>query len=283
MNTQATQAAQSTIDIERAVHFAAIDLPTGIHMNYAEFGDSKGETVVFLHGLSDSWFSFSPVLEHLPPTYHVYMPDQRGHGNSTQPETGYAVADFADDAIVFMDALNLRRVTLVGHSLGSFVAQRVAARVPERVARLVLIGSATKVYTKDVAELGALFSALEDPVPEAVARDFQLSTLFNAVSPEFLNRVVSESMKLRAHVWRGVARDLLMSDETTKLEQLQVPTLVLWGEQDLIWSRAEQEALVGRIPVAELRTYPMTGHALHWEQPEQFARDLEAFINQNRS
>ena len=272
------QAAPQTIEVSSQVRFAAIHLTTGLYMQYAESGDSAEETIVFLHGLSDSWFSFSPVLEHLSPRYRILMPDLRGHGGSSQPESGYAVQDFANDVIAFMDALDLRRVTLIGHSMGSFIAQQVAVAVPERLSRLVLVGSATKVFTKDVGDLATLFGALEDPVPEEIARDFQTSTLFGQVSPDFLNSVVAESLKLRAHVWRGAARDFLTNDTPAALERIQAPTLILWGEQDLIWSRREQEALAARIPNAELVTYSLTGHALHWEQPEKFARDLEAFV-----
>lgn len=273
MNNQSTQST-----IEAQVRFAMTQLTTGINMHYAEYGDETGETLIFLHGLSDSWFSFSTVLEHLSPKYHVYMPDIRGHGNSSQPESSYALEDFADDVIAFVEALALQNITLIGHSLGSFVAQYAASMMPDKVARLVLIGSATKPFTEDMVEFQTLFSTFEDPVPEEALREFQTSTLYGAVSADFLNRVISESAKLRAHVWRETSQLLTGDGALFRLDKLVMPTLIVWGDQDTIWSRSEQDALVAHLPDAELRVYPQTGHALHWEQPEQFARDLIAFI-----
>ena len=71
---------------------------------------------------------------------------------------------------------------------------------------------------------------------------------------------------------------LMGADHAARLAGIQAPTLVLWGDRDGIFPRAEQELLVETIPDARLVVYPDTGHALHWERPERFARDLEEFI-----
>jgi non-heme chloroperoxidase len=278
MKMDAPTIKESTID-KVAVRFGMMQLATGIEMHYAEYGDPDGEPIVFLHGTSDSWFSFSPVLKYLSPKYHVYMLDQRGHGNSSKPEAGYKIADFAADAIAFIRALRLEQVTLIGHSMGSFIAQRVAVTAaPELAARLVLVDSATDPRTDDLMGFLEVVKALQDPVPEAFSRDFQMSTIYNALPDAFMSRVISESMKLPAYVWRAVFSDFLSSSTVSPFERIQVPTLVVWGDRDMIWSRAEQEALATGIPQAELHIYPETGHALHWERPEEFARQLEDFI-----
>lgn len=269
-----------TIEQYTGLRLSQINLSTGVRMHYAEFGDPAGVPIVFLHGTSDSWYSFSPVLDYLPVHYHVYMLDQRGHGDSSSPQTGYAMADFADDAIAFMQAMDLQRVTLIGHSMGSVIAQHVAVKAPDRVARLVLIGSTTNPYTDDLVELRNATYALTDPVPDAFAREFQVSTIYNPLPESFLNRIVAESLKLTAQVWQLAFTGMLADDAVAPLEQIQAATLILRGEKDSIWSFAEQESLLARIPDAELRVYLETGHALHWERPEQFTRDLEAFIAQ---
>ncbi len=279
MNTSSTK--EITIDkVVRVpqVYFANVQLSTGIDMHYAEYGDADGEPILFLHGFTDSWFSFSPVLEYLPPKYHVFMLDQRGHGNSSKPETGYEIGDFAADAIAFMKALKLEPVTLIGHSMGSFVAQRVAVTAPELLSRLILVGSAADPRTDDMTGFLEAVMALEDPVPEAFARDFQISTIYRELPDDFMLKVVSESMKLPALVWRLALSHILSSSVISPLDRIQMPTLVIWGDRDTIFSKAEQEVLTASIPQAELHVYEETGHALHWEQPEQFARQLEAFI-----
>jgi pimeloyl-ACP methyl ester carboxylesterase len=70
----------------------------------------------------------------------------------------------------------------------------------------------------------------------------------------------------------------LAYDGASVLPRIQAPTLLLWGDRDAVFSRAQQERLLALLPDATLRVYPETGHALHWEQPERFTEDLTAFI-----
>lgn len=121
--------------------FSDVTLATGVRIRYAEQGDPGGPAVIFLHGFSDSWFSWSRVLPLIPARYHVIAPDSRGHGGSDKPEGGYAMRDLAGDVLALMDALHLERATIVGHSMGSVVAQQIAVAAPGRVERLVLVGS----------------------------------------------------------------------------------------------------------------------------------------------
>jgi non-heme chloroperoxidase len=125
------------------LRLADAHLTTGVRLHYAEQGDIAAHPLILLHGYTDLWVSFSAVLPALAATYHAYALDQRGHGDSDRPASGYTMPDFAADVVAFMAAMGLTRATLVGHSMGSFVAQQVALAAPECVARLVLIASAT--------------------------------------------------------------------------------------------------------------------------------------------
>jgi non-heme chloroperoxidase len=86
------------------------------------------------------------------------------------------------------------------------------------------------------------------------------------------------SLKVPARVWKEIAAGMLATDPVADLEQHRSPTLILWGDRDGGFPRSEQEALVAAIPGAVLKVYPETGHALHWEHPDEFVRDLEAFL-----
>src|ERR687890_1913750 len=147
------------------VEFATIQLATGVRLHYAERGDEVGEAIVFLHGYSDSWYSFSRVLPLLSPEYHAFAFDQRGHGDSDKPECCYTLDDFAADVDAFMGAVGIEEATLVGMSGGSFIAQRVALEYPHRVSRLVLIGSPTTLVNNEfVRAAREKILALADPI-----------------------------------------------------------------------------------------------------------------------
>jgi len=99
-----------------------IRLPGRLRVEFAEQGERGGMPVIALHGVTDSWRSFEPVLPHLPPDLHVLALTQRGHGGSDKPAAGYLPADFAADVVAFMDATAIERAVLVGHSVGSIHA-----------------------------------------------------------------------------------------------------------------------------------------------------------------
>jgi pimeloyl-ACP methyl ester carboxylesterase len=257
---------------------ATAPLVTGPRLRYAEQGEPQGEALVCLHGYTDSWYSFSRLLPLLSSASHAYAPDQRGHGDSERPAGGYTIDDLAADAVAFLDAVGAGRVTLVGHSLGSLVARRVAETRPERVARLVLLGAIATPVNAALVGLRDAVRALEDPVPEAFVREFQASTLHVPVPDPFFARVVAESRKLPARVWRAVAEGFCAFDDADRLGRIAAPTLLLWGEADAYFPRAEQERLAAAIPGARLVAYPDTGHCPHWERPERVAADLDAFV-----
>src|SRR5262245_32853467 len=127
--------------VNRQFETAKVLLPNGIRLSYVHGGASSGAAVLLLHGITDSSFSFSRVLPLLPSDLRFVALDQRGHGNSDKPARGYTIDDFATDALLVIQALKLTHVTVIGHSMGSFVARRIAERAPDRVSRLVLIGT----------------------------------------------------------------------------------------------------------------------------------------------
>ena len=167
--------------------------------------------------------------------------------------------------------------------MGSLVAQQVALAAPERVVRLILVGSATDMRSKDVLQLQQIVNALDDPVPPEFAREFQASTIYHPVPDEFLDRAVAESLKLPARVWRAALAGQLAVDYAAQVNRIQMPTLVLRGDHDRLFSHAAQDALVAGLANAVLKVYPETGHALHWERPGEFVRDLENFIVRTKS
>ena len=261
------------------VEFSTAQLKTGIRVRYAFKGDPSGIPVILLHGYGDSWFSFSPILPLLDNRYRVYVLDQRGHGDSDRPPGNYALKQFAEDVLAFMDAVNVHRATVVGHSMGSFVAQHVAAIAPGRVNKLVLVGSATKIRNDVVSELHREISTLTDPVPEKFVHDFQTSVAFQPLPQDFLKGIIKESRKLPARVWQEVMTQMLSPEADVQLTKIKAPTLIIWGDKENIFPRSEQDALVAVLKNSLLKVYPDTGHAPNWEKPKQFARDLQEFLD----
>lgn len=256
-----------------------VELPNRLKLPYVEQGDPSGVSVLFLHGVTDSWRSFERVLPHLPESIHVFALTQRGHGDADRPATGYRTRDFAADVAAFMDTLGLRQAIIVGHSMGSTNAMRFAIDYPERTLGLVLLGSfATYRGNPVVVEFWeTALSGLTDPIDPALAWEFQQSTLARPVPAPFFDTVVQESLKVPAHVWRAAFQGSLEDDFVSEIGQIKAPTLILWGTRDAFCPRADQEVLLGAIKGARLVVYEGAGHGLHWEEPERFAADIVTF------
>jgi pimeloyl-ACP methyl ester carboxylesterase len=251
-----------------------------VELHVAEAGNADGEPVLFLHGYTDSWLSWSPVLERLPEGIRAIVPTQRGHGDSERPPCCYRFGDFSTDVVALMDVLGIARATVVGHSMGSFVAQHVAIDYPERVSRLVLVGSGATIRTPVLLEFADVVRTLADPVDPAFIREFQAGGAAMPLPDAFLDGVVAESGKLPARVWRGVADGLLAGDAKDALHRIVAPTLVVWGPHDALFGSSDQDALLRALPNRRLVVYEGSGHSPHWEMPGRFAADLAAFLGE---
>ena len=266
-------------DFKRTVPTAAdaVVLKSGVRLHYLQQGPSSGPAVIMLHGYSDSSFSFSRVLPLLPSSIRVIVPDLRGHGESARAADGYSMDAMARDVIDLMDALDVPTATLVGHSMGSFVARRTALLAPGRISRMVLAGAGLSPKNAAVLEVQGAVRALQDPVDRTFVREFQYSTVNKPVPAEFMERVIAESLKLDAATWKAVIAGLV--DYTPAESEIAVPVLVLAGDKDAVFPLVEQRALGEKIEGARVKVLEGIGHTSQWEDPHRFAAELLAFVS----
>lgn len=258
------------------IHSRFIALPSGLRQHFVEAG-SGGPTLVLLHGYTDSWRSFEPILGLLGRRFRLLIPDQRGHGASDEAEH-YALADFTADAIAFIEALAGGPVYLAGHSLGSIVAQRVAASRPDLIRALVLIGAAPDAAGHaGLLELRAELAGLPAAIPRDFVEAFQQSTTFAALPDQQLAVFVEESLKLKPRTWWKVL-DGLLDEPRQPPWTLSLPTLVLWGVEDGVFDQGAQHRLARHIPTLTAIHYAGVGHAPHWENPARAAEDIADFL-----
>jgi non-heme chloroperoxidase len=259
----------------------SVQLSAGVNLQYAEQGDETGVPVILLHGFTDSWRSYELVLPYLPATVHAFALSQRGHGDSDKPFNGYDPADFANDVADFMDALQIKQAIIVGHSMGSVIAQKFAIDHPSRTLGIVLIGSfAGFAHNEMIQGFQTVLDTLNDPIEQQFALEFQQGTLANPVPEIFLSIVVQESLKVPSRVWKTTAKALFQSNYVEALKKVTKPALIVWGDKDVLSPRKDQDVLAGALIRSQLVVYTGTGHAVHWEEPEKFANDLVVFAQQ---
>ena len=220
------------------------------------------------------------MLPLLPSSIHALAISQRGHGDSSRPASGYRFAELSADLLAFLDALAQPTAIIVGHSMGASVAQRFVIDHPDRVAGLVLMGAFASFDDPGLAGfVASSIAPLTDPIAAPFAREWQLSTLARAMPADHLDAVVSETLKVPARVWREAFDGFLKTpDFTSELTSVPVPVLLIWGDRDSYALRAAQDRLLEVMPRARFIAYQGFGHAFHWEDPEQFTKDLVPFL-----
>jgi pimeloyl-ACP methyl ester carboxylesterase len=255
----------------------------GVVLDGISRGDTDGLPVVLLHGLTDSWRSFELLLLHLPPRFRVLALSYRGHGDSAKPAAGHDLDQLAADVADALDRAALPQAVVVGHSLGTLVAQRLLATRPDRVSALALIGTFVAPCRNPVVpELREAFATLADPVDPGFVRAWQESNSAPTVAPAFLAQAVAESGKVPARVWIALADSLAATDLSAAARRLAVPTLIVSGALDAM-CRDDEDWLAAALPQARLVRLPGYGHSPHWEDAAAVAAALVPFLDAQRA
>jgi pimeloyl-ACP methyl ester carboxylesterase len=256
-----------------------VSLDRDVAIEFVEQGDSNGLPMVFLHGMGDSWRSFEGVLPFLPPNIRAFAVSLRGHGRSSRPPGGYGSGDFSDDVARLLDAVGVGRAVVVGHSMGSLAAQRLALDHAGRVEGLVLIG-ASPTLCGNLALLDlwqTTIAELSDPVDPAFVRTFQESTISRPVAAGLIDTAIAESLLVPAAVWRAAFAGMLVEDHSAELSRVAAPSLIIWGDQDPLVPQRAQKALGAALRRSSLIVHAGGGHAPHWEAPQRVAAEIDQF------
>jgi pimeloyl-ACP methyl ester carboxylesterase len=254
----------------------------------------SGPPVLLVHGVgmcADSWIHTVPALAE---RFTVYAPDLLDNGFTERGpyEGGPPQPYMVDHLIALADALGLERFSLVGSSLGSAIAILTALRCPERVDRLVLVGPGTTMSPPDLS--GNAFcasyingrAAILEPTYEACRARIARIVFDPACIPDILPLMqmtmyalpgALESFERRLAGLRDVA-GLQRYNAHAALEQLHGPTLVLVGRDDQRGHFGETMEAAARLPNKQVVVYERCGHWPHMEHPEQFNRDVMAFL-----
>ena len=259
-----------------------VTLSNGESLAYLDIGRRDGVAVVLVHGYTDSARDWAPVAPLLASRFRLIIVDLRGHGASGKPECCYARFDFAYDIKLLLERLQIARADIVGHSLGSIVAQTFAEVWPEATRRLVLISSTGTGFGGAPDWMRGVWG-LHDPIDPDSAFMHDWWHESERINPElFSSRQRRDAAAIPAHVWQAIAdQSLLGVNLASMLPRVHAPTLLIWGGRDTVMDLAGRDSLRKGIPHAEVRTFPTLGHDLFWQEPDTLAGVLKAFLSKN--
>lgn len=247
---------------------------------YKRYG--SGEPLIILHGLFGCWDNWHPVAKDLSRRFNVVVPDLRNHGRSFHSER-FDYDAMADDIRRLMDDLDVRRASLLGHSMGGKVALRFAALFPERLERLIVadithrasrpvyaeaVRALARLDVKSITRLKEAEERLRPAIPDPAVRLFLLKNLDHLEDGSYRWKVNLGAIRRTIDIICG----------PVAVRKTLAPCLFIRGGRSGYIRDADWPEIRRLFPQAELATIPHAGHWVHVDDPKAFLQVVNVFM-----
>lgn len=256
-----------------------------VELYYEEYG--QGPPVVLIHGLAGDCSAWQAQIDRLQRNFRVIAFDNRGAGRSSAPDYPYTTRHFADDTVGLLDAVGVTEPAhVIGRSMGGAIAQEVALGHPHRVRSMIITASFGKLdrYGHQILE-----SIDEVVKAQGYGPAARIQSLF-FFPPAYFNEHQEQMETFEAaladtnrpiHGYTNSTHACLTHDALDRLPQVQCPTLVLAGGQDVLCAVGASRQIADRVPGCELKIYEEASHFFLIQCFEESMRDIEDFLEKN--
>lgn len=271
-SASAQQSTSAPVDKEATIY--------GVKIHYVEAG--SGPVVILLHGLGGNTTNWVLNTKVLAEKYRVIVPDQVGFGRSDKPFINYRIATYVDFLDRLYKELKIERASLVGNSMGGWVAASYALAHPEKVERLVLVDAAgfAPPADFDVRQLSALNPTTREGMKQLATLVFYNKQLFTsdaAIDLMLTQRLTAGDGYTIQQLTESIARREDMLDN--RLSAIKQPTLIIWGRNDGLTPLAQYgERFKKEIPGSQLLVFDQCGHVPQFEKPAEFNAAVLKFL-----
>jgi 3-oxoadipate enol-lactonase len=260
-------------------------LVNGAHLYYEEHGGGP-QTVIFAHGLLWSGQMFAQQVDVLQQRFRCITFDWRGQGQSEVTRAGYDMESLYADTLALIDALGIKACHFVGLSMGGFIGMRLAARRPDIVTSLILLGtSADPEPAANIPKYRMLnlvgrwlgFGLVAAQVmPIMFGQKFLGDPTRSGLREEWRRRMLANH---RIGITQATAGVITRRGIADQLHTIRAPTLILVGDQDVATPPAVAQRIHARIPQSQLAIIPGAGHTSTVEEPEAVNAAILAFLS----
>ncbi len=260
----------------------------GIRIGYEIRG--QGHPLLLIAGVGYSRWFWNRLIPLLEDRYQIIAMDNRGAGESDKPPGPYTVPMMAADTAGLLDALGIQGAYVMGHSLGGFIAQELAISRPDLVAKLVLASTnhgGMKVIPITQEALEVMTRREGDPL-DLIRRGIEVACApgFAARHPDLVQDLIAYRLgnpvppdAYQAQVMAGMGMAALTDEEVDRrMAALTMPVLILTGDQDKVVPPGNADLMARKIPHAQVKIIPNTGHLFPFEDPLTTAAILKEFL-----
>lgn len=260
---------------------------SGVRWHYVEAG--KGEPVVFLHGLPESWFSWHYQIDEISKKYHVIAVDLKGYGQSDKKDGDYSLPVVAGELIALFDVIGLEKFSLVTHDWGSIIGDYIASTVPHRIIKYTRMQA--PVLKADAARHPQFQLFKNQYVASNMMSDAR-AFVTRVYEPRTVQKISDQDMEgiVREFGRPGVAeavpryfRDFVWEDEDVRKEmfrKMSFPVLVLQGEKDPAQPLSYYEGIETVFSNVQFQVVKDAGHFTELEKPQDVSKAILDFLGQ---
>jgi pimeloyl-ACP methyl ester carboxylesterase len=249
-------------------------------VHYEVYG--QGKPVILLHGWLGSWGLWQETMESLGKNYRTYALDFWGFGESGKKRESYTVDDFVSLVYQFMQNLGIAKAPLVGHSMGGTVSLATAIKYPEKVSKVVVIGSPIVgsslafplklAANKNIAAL--IFNQMN-----LFQRGLRIAAPFMCKDPQFPQLITNDVNKTTLQSFLFSISSLKQVDLQKDLRSLSIPVMGMYGGRDNIVSPLQWKLIKDAVPNASIVRWPDAQHFLMLDAREEFQAHLKNFLD----
>ncbi|MDD3003146.1 MAG: alpha/beta hydrolase [Candidatus Shapirobacteria bacterium] len=234
--------------------------------------------LVFLHGWGGCWQSWFPILENLKKNYSVYAPDLPGFGQNPIHKP-YNLNNYVDFVCKYLKDNNIKDPILIGHSFGGAIISKIAAEKTISIKKIILVDAAPIRLPQTPKQ--KIITTISKPAKSILSLPF-----FNKFYHP-IKKILYRSLKLQDSGYADLENPVLKKTFTTVIRQdlspilpkINIPTLIIWGENDTDTPLSAGKKIHSLIPNSHLIIYPKSSHFAYLENKDQFIKDIKTFIN----
>ncbi|WP_312309698.1 3-oxoadipate enol-lactonase [Acinetobacter variabilis] len=247
-------------------------------INYQTFGDASKPALVFSNSLGTKYSMWQPQIEHFQQDYYVICYDTRGHGASSAPQGPYSLEQLGQDVVSLLDHLNIAKAAFCGISMGGLTGQWLAIHKPERFNHVIVCNTAAKIGQEQAWQDRAALVREQGLAPiAATAASRWFTNPFIQSNPAVVAELSNDLGAGSPEGYANCCEALAKADVREQLSSIQIPVLIIAGQQDPVTTVADGQFMQQRIANSKLFEINAS-HISNIEQPEAFNQAVQTFL-----